>query len=133
MNVKQVIIVRSDLRNEKNQKIRTGKIAAQVAHASQAFIINNGEIDKKGHLSIKLSKEELDWIDSGHTKICVSCDSEEELVELYNKAKKAKLTVEMITDSGRTEFNGVATKTCIAIGPNYSSEIDEITKHLKLL
>jgi PTH2 family peptidyl-tRNA hydrolase len=36
-------------------------------------------------------------------------------------------------DAGLTEFNGVPTKTCIAIGPNWSDEIDEITGHLKLL
>ena len=39
----------------------------------------------------------------------------------------------MIVDAGLTEFNGVPTKTCIAIGPANPDDIDEITKHLKLL
>ena len=67
------------------------------------------------------------------TKICVSCDSEQELEELYKKAKDAKLPCSLIVDAGLTEFNGTPTKTCIAIGPANSEEINKITGHLKLL
>ena len=72
-------------------------------------------------------------MESSFTKITVSVDSEDELIDIYNKAKDAGLTVHLITDSGLTEFHGIPTKTCLAIGPNFSEKIDPITGHLKLL
>jgi peptidyl-tRNA hydrolase len=33
----------------------------------------------------------------------------------------------MIVDSGKTEFGGVSTTTCCAIGPNEAEAIDQIT------
>jgi PTH2 family peptidyl-tRNA hydrolase len=39
----------------------------------------------------------------------------------------------LIIDSGLTEFGGVPTKTCVAIGPDIDAKIDVLTKHLKLL
>ena len=60
-------------------------------------------------------------------------DSEEELLKIYEKAKKAKLPCSLITDSGKTEFNGVPTNTVVVIGPDKSTKIDKITKKLKLL
>ena len=38
--IKQVIVVRTDLRNTEGQKVRTGKLFAQVSHASMAFLTN---------------------------------------------------------------------------------------------
>ena len=80
-----------------------------------------------------MTKDMKDWIDGRFTKIVVSCDSEQELDELYKQAKEKGLPCSMIVDAGLTEFNGVPTKTCIAIGPANPDDIDEITKHLKLL
>jgi PTH2 family peptidyl-tRNA hydrolase len=34
---------------------------------------------------------------------------------------------------GKTEFNGVPTKTCLGIGPAKAEKIDKITGDLKLL
>ena len=73
-----------------------------------------------------------DWLEGGQTKICLQIHSEEELLELHQKALSANLEANFITDAGRTEFNGVPTKTCLAIGPNKAEDIDKITKHLKL-
>ena len=72
-------------------------------------------------------------MEESYTKITCSVDSEQELDEIYNKAKKAGLETHLIIDNGLTEFNGVPTKTIVAIGPHYSEKIDPITKHLKLL
>ena len=44
----------------------------------------------------------------------------------------AGLTVSLITDAGATEFGGVPTNTCLAIGPHQAEKIDKITSHLKL-
>jgi len=45
----------------------------------------------------------------------------------------AGLEVYLITDSGKTEFHGHRTRTCVAIGPDAADKIDEITGQLQLL
>ena len=67
------------------------------------------------------------------TKIVVSCDSEEELNNIYETAKENNLPCSIIVDSGLTEFNGVPTKTCVAVGPASENAVNEITGHLKLM
>ena len=131
---KQVIVMRTDLKNSNGHKIRTGKLIAQGAHASLKAVLDWGTNDKNGLLIELPSKSPLkDWIEGRFTKVCVSVDSEKELLEIYNKAKAAGLICSLITDAGLTEFNGVPTKTCCAIGPEWSEDIDKITGHLKLL
>ena len=44
-----------------------------------------------------------------------------------------KIVDYIVTDAGNTEFNGIQTKTAVAIGPWDDSEIDKITASLKLL
>jgi len=56
--------------------------------------------------------------------------TEEELLEIYERARESGLTVELITDSGRTEFKE-PTRTCLGIGPDDPEKIDKITGHLK--
>lgn len=118
--LKQVIVVRKDL------KMRRGKETAQVSHGSMAFMlrkVNNG--------TIHLSKNALEWLETGQTKVCVGCDSERELLDIYQQALSAGLTAHLITDAGRTEFNE-PTKTVVAIGPDLADKIDKITGHLTL-
>ena len=73
------------------------------------------------------------WLTGLFTKICVSVDSEEKLLEIYNKAKEQNVICSLIQDAGLTEFHGIPTYTCVAIGPDNSEIIDEITGDLKLL
>jgi len=75
---------------------------------------------------------EYDWLTTSYRKICLQVDSEKELLEIYEKAVEAGLEAHLITDSGLTEFHGVPTNTCIAIGPDYDERIDLITASLKL-
>ena len=77
-------------------------------------------------------KAERAWIENSFTKVCVRVHSEEELIAIRDKAMEASLVVQLITDSGRTEFHGVATHTCLAIGPDYADLIDPITGELEL-
>ena len=84
------------------------------------------------HTSPRLSRAQLQWIRSGFTKVCVRVNSEEELLEIEDKAKAAELPCYLIKDSGKTEFDGVPTLTCLAIGPDWSDEIDKVTGALKL-
>lgn len=52
---------------------------------------------------------------------------------IHDKAIDAGLEVHLMTDSGKTEFHREPTRTCLAIGPNESEKIDEITGELQLL
>lgn len=135
---KQVIVMRKDL------NMRKGKMIAQGAHASMKVLLDNMILNTTltsptdstqiNYLVLWLDNPSLkDWIEGKFTKICLCVDSEEELNEIYEKAKSKGLKCAMIVDAGLTEFNGVPTKTCCAIGPEWSNEIDEITGHLKLL
>ncbi len=127
-NVKQVIVMRKDL------NMRKGKMVAQGAHASmKVFFDKFSPSGINGFYKICLESEEQEWFEGAFTKICVSVNSEQELTDIYEAAKTAKLNVALIEDSGLTEFNGVPTKTCLAIGPNYSEAIDKITGGLPLL
>jgi len=130
--VKQVIVWRNDL------KVRKGKFAAQVAHASLASILKHMpklKLNESHILRLEFKSDSyLDkWINGKFTKIVVGCENEAELLELYKQAEAAKIPVVLITDAGLTEFNGVPTNTCIGIGPFWSEEIDKVTGHLKLL
>jgi len=124
---KQVIVVIATL------NMRKGKLAAQVAHASMKFLMDDVP-EIKGRLLIKeLSDEELAWVRGPFAKIVARVESEMELFELIAKGRFAGMTVHPIIDSGRTEFNGVPTLTCAAFGPHEASKFDAITGHLKLL
>lgn len=134
-NVKQVIVFRKDL------NVRKGKAMAQSAHASMKVFLDQCEksdssYDVNTHeylFSYDLGSAWDIWLNGRFTKVVVGCDSENELLELYNKAKFNNLPCSLIIDAGLTEFNGIPTRTCIAIGPDFSDKIDLITKHLKLL
>ncbi len=66
-----------------------------------------------------------------YTKVVLQVDSEKELDTILDAAYAAKLSVWVVMDEGKTEFKGVKTRTCLAIGPNWNDEIDPITRHLK--
>lgn len=113
---KQMLVMRKDL------NMRKGKLIAQGAHASMKAYLEN-----KDHPAIAA------WLAGRFAKIAVSVDSEAELFEIAERAKAAGLIVSMVTDAGFTEFNGVPTNTCIAVGPATIDELQPITGHLKLL
>lgn len=126
-DIKQVIVVRKDL------NMRKGKIAAQVAHASMKFLVDNNESKNGKQLHVSLSIEEAAWIAGSFAKVVVSVDSENELRDLMLKAEIDGVEVHHIIDSGKTEFHDVPTLTCAAFGPDRSDLIDKITGNLKLL
>jgi PTH2 family peptidyl-tRNA hydrolase len=137
MKTKQIIIIRKDL------KVRRGKEIAQGAHASMAVLTNNliGYPFKwfifpfyilKFMYLFFTHKPLRSWLTGRFTKICVTVDSENELLDYYNKAKKEGILCSLIKDAGLTEFGGVPTYTAVAIGPDKDSKINAITKNLKL-
>lgn len=130
--VKMVIAMRRDL------GMRKGKMVAQGSHAALKFLVENMRHSyqmKTREAIIRLSNEEVEWLlrDGLSTKICVSVNSEQELLDLIQKARDAKITVHSVTDAGKTEFKGVPTLTCAAFGPAPSESLDKITGHLPLL
>ena len=116
MEFKQVIVVRSDL------KMGKGKTAAQCSHASlEAF--RKAERDKPEWVK--------SWEAQGTQKVVVRVESERELLELFEKAKK-RFPAALISDAGHTQVEP-GTKPCVGIGPAPESELNELTGKLKLL
>jgi peptidyl-tRNA hydrolase, PTH2 family len=137
MEPKQVIVVRRDL------NMPPGKLAAQVAHASMAAVLSEGEFvehrDAKGALLKRdfvigvQHRPSLDhWLSGSFTKVCLMVHSEQELMEIYDRARALMLPCSLIEDSGRTVFHGIVTRTCIAIGPLIPEAFRGLTDHLKL-
>ena len=131
---KQVIVMRKDL------GMRKGKMIAQGAHASLK-VLTDRRIETATNtggaaadaFAFTLTPAMATWLTGRFTKVCVSVDSEAALDEVVARARAAGVPVALITDSGKTEFHGVATKTCCAVGPAWSDEVDAITGELPLL
>jgi len=127
---KQVIILRKDL------NMRKGKMVAQGAHASMAAILNEMGVNSNGDRMLYgngMTIAMAEWLNGSFTKICVSVNSEDELIQVYKEAEAKGLPCALIRDAGHTEFNGVPTYTAVAIGPAFPHEVDPLTGHLKLL
>lgn len=128
---KQIIVVRKDL------KMSKGKLAAQVAHASMKVILDFADRGMdEGQIVLRFGPygPVAEWLFGDQfTKVCLGVESEKELDMVYESARMAQLPCSMIIDNGLTEFKGVHTKTCIAMGPDYPSKLNEITGHLPLL
>lgn len=140
--IKQVIVMRTDLKNTQGQKVKSGKLIAQACHASIAFLSKrvNEYIYKELESmltgikpTLTLSYIEEKWLESEYRKIVLKVDSLDELMVIYNKAKAVGLEVHLITDLGMSEFGGVETVTCLAIGPDLDERIDSITEGLSTL
>jgi|SRR3989344_5347848 len=114
MKLKQVILVRNDL------KLSKGKMSVQTAHASV-------------EAATKSSSETINkWRASGAKKVVLKVENLDELLKYKRQAEDAKLKTALITDAAHTFFKEPTT-TCLAIGPDDEDKIDEITGKLKLI
>ena len=116
MEFKQAIIVRKDL------KMGTGKIAAQSAHASLSAFEKTQQ---------KNPEWATEWKSQGQEKVVLKVDSEKELLELFENAKK-ELPCALIKDAGHTQV-APGSATALGIGPAPEEKIDKYTGKLKLL
>jgi peptidyl-tRNA hydrolase, PTH2 family len=113
MELVQYIIVNNSLGMNK------GKIAAQASHASVSVL------DKADDSVIN------DWKDNGMKKIVLKVATTEELLALFEKAKK-RFPCALITDAGKTQI-APGSKTCFACGPIEEEEGQKMFGELKLL
>jgi len=113
MELKQVILVRKDL------KMSKGKAAAQVAHGAVEAVLKS---DKN-----LVSK----WRGEGMKKVTLSVNSEKELYKYLQIAKDYGLITALIRDAGRTEI-APNSPTVLAIGPDYEKKIDQVTDELSM-
>ncbi|MBE8539592.1 peptidyl-tRNA hydrolase Pth2 [Geoglobus acetivorans] len=111
---KQVIIVREDLQLSK------GKLAVQVAHAA----ILGYEISDRS------TREK--WKLEGQKKIVLKVKNLENLMRIFDMARKNGLPSAYVKDAGLTEIPP-GTITAVVIGPERSDRIDKITGSLPLL
>jgi len=126
MEHKQTIVLRKDL------NMRKGKMVAQGAHASMRAILQLGR-QEGGNFVIPLDERLEPWLLGRFKKICVSVNSEAELLQLHQQAKAAGLITALIQDAGLTEFGGVPTYTALAVGPDTADRVDLVTGSLPLL
>lgn len=137
---KQVLVVRRDL------KMRRGKEVAQGSHASESFITRQLQSNKGSFFTrllrrclrafgadlVFLSPVEREWIEESFTKVCVRVESQAELLDIAKRADEAGVQCHVVIDSGKTEFDGEPTMTCLALGPDTPERIDPITGRLEL-
>lgn len=101
-------------------KMGKGKLVAQGAHASIDAFLKAPEADTDK------------WVRGGMEKIALKVQSERELIDVFNEAKKLKLPTSLIRDAGRTQIEA-GTLTAVGIGPADEKDVDKVTGKLKLL
>ena len=113
-NMKQVMIVRTDL------KMRKGKIAAQCCHGSIGAYTKSP--------ADKIRK----WENEAYAKVVLKVQTLEELTQLKKIADEKGIANYLVVDAGRTQIP-TSSVTVLALGPDEDEIIDEVTGDLKLL
>jgi len=111
--MKQAIVARTDL------GMGTGKLAAQVAHASLSAYEDADERTRKA------------WKGDGQKKVVLKGSGEDQLFELADKAERKGLPNAVIRDAGHTQLDS-GTATTVAIGPGEDELVDRVTGDLSL-
>jgi PTH2 family peptidyl-tRNA hydrolase len=101
-------------------KLPRGKLAAQVAHASVAALLE-ATADARRR-----------WLEDGMPKVVLHCESEQALLQLEAAAEDAGLPNALIRDAGHTVLAAGAV-TCLGIVPAAIAAIDALTGELKLV
>ncbi len=113
MEMKQAIVARTDI------GMGTGKLAAQVAHASLSAYEDADDRTRKA------------WKGSGQKKIVLKASGETALFELADRAEREGLAHAIIRDAGHTQLEP-GTVTCLAVGPGPEDAVDRVTGDLSL-
>jgi PTH2 family peptidyl-tRNA hydrolase len=111
--MKQAIVARTDI------GMGTGKLAAQVAHASLSAYENAG------------SSAQNEWKSEGQKKIVLKGSGEKQLQQLADKARREGLPYALVRDAGHTQLEP-GTVTALAVGPGTENVVDKVTGDLSL-
>ena len=125
-HVKQAILIRRDLKLPKSQ------MAAFVATASMRFLITNNESIRGDELFVKLSQQEVEWINQRFTISVFGVPSQDALRDISFKAEMAGLPVYTVYDV-QSENDVSPDLLSVAIGPDEDDLIDRIIGNLKLI
>ena len=130
-----------------------GKMAAQVSHASMAFLTRPVFLDKRKMFThpvfdqdtgkesgfvydLFIDNDTAEWMTDSFTKVILEVHNEKEMEKVVKKALNNGLVEDKdffkIIDKGLTEFNNVPTWTCIGFKPMQAEKIDIVTKRLQL-
>ena len=111
--MKQAIVARTDI------GMGTGKLAAQVAHASlQAYEDADPETRRE-------------WKTGGQKKIVLKGSGEKQLRRLADRARQERLPHAIVSDAGHTQLDP-GTVTTLAVGPGPENIVDKVTGDLSL-
>ncbi len=104
-----------------------GKLAAQAGHA---FLHAYWDAEERG---TSFARHPLEYRRSGQAKkVTLVVDTTAEL-EALQQAYRPICGVSLVVDAGLTCFAGVATTTCLGIGPIRDEDVGEDLKCLKVL
>lgn len=138
---KQYIVIRNDL------PMSAGKLAAQVSHASIAFITNSIQVEEKPdhYIGSMIIEKGLwdNWLNpkSSFTKVCLGIHNKNKAYQLIEKAKEFGLVEGKdffpIRDEARTELQDYREEdgrvlTCIGFKPMEETELKELLGKLHL-
>lgn len=101
----------------------TGKLAAQVAHASLLAAEKSKMVNRELYNK---------WFNQGQAKIVLKVYSLDELLRLKEEAERLDLPTVLVQDKGLTQLEE-GTITCLGIGPADEEIINKVTGKLKLL
>jgi len=111
--MKQAIVARTDV------GMGTGKLAAQVAHASlKAY--EDADPDAR-----------TAWKSGGQKKIVLKGSGEKQLRRLADRARQERLPRAIVSDAGHTQLEP-GTVTALAVGPGPEHVVDNVTGDLSL-
>jgi len=121
-NIKQVIVVRKDL------KLHKSKVAALTSQVATKFLTENNESDRRDELYVKLSQQEVEWLWNSSAPDVLGVHSQYAIDDLIFQAELLGINVHAITGSISKEDSSTL---CVAFGPDEEELINRITGNLK--
>jgi len=123
-NIKQVIIVRKDL------KLHKSKVAALTSQIATRFLLENNESDRRDELHVKLTQEEVEWLWNSCAPEVLGVYSQYAIEDLIFQAELLGVNVHAITGSIAKSKEDTST-LCISLGPDEEQLINKLTGNLK--
>lgn len=135
-NIKQVIVIRKDLKLRKNQ------IVSYATQAAIKFLTENNESNRGDELYVKLSNEETEWINSSLTQTILGVNSQNTLRDLIFHAELLNINVYSVfmpepsksieNESMKNEsIESESIIICAAFGPDDEDIINQLIGNLK--